>query len=238
MTTRLAAIALVASMSIAAHAATITVEAGNNDATWTFATLGGPSGTDDAEGIAPTTIGALHSVSGAPSVLTDGAGQSNSGSTSESVFFNNGVSNGQVKIDLGSVIALGSIETYSWHFNDQLSVQEGKRHHSRAGQIYEVYGSTDDSTYTLIASVNTETAFGVPPYSNRNPQVGVGITGINASYRYLRFDVDELITEDSNNGVDGTNGTFYGEIDVYEIPEPSSLSLLGLGAAMMLKRRR
>lgn len=83
--------------------------------------------------------------------------------------------------------------------------------------------------YTSIASVNSGGG-GAPR--------GVSISDIDATYRYIMFDIDTA------NGLGTGVGTFFGEIDIYgapeltSIPETSSIALIGLGGLGFLIRRR
>jgi hypothetical protein len=117
-------------------------------------------------------------------------------------------------MDLESVRNIERISSYSLHTS------------SRAPQFYRVYGATSPSNsapnftaaafqndtalaalgYTRIAEVRTATTSG--------GQYGATVTGAIGQYRYLLFDMGTITSN---------RGTFYGEIDIYEI-SPSSLT--------------
>jgi hypothetical protein len=125
-------------------------------------------------------------------------------------FFNAGTAGGAVRFDLGRVVAIAQINTYSWHPN------------TRGPQVYSIYGSdgtsatfnaapagsTDPASagWTLIASVDTRTGRG-----DDGGQYGVSLTrtgGTVGSYRYL------LLVCHATESDDDWGNTFYSELDV------------------------
>ena len=125
-------------------------------------------------------------------------------------FFNAGTPGGAVRFDLGRVVAVAQINTYSWHPN------------TRGPQFYSIYGSdgtgaafnaspkgaTDPVTagWTLIASVDTRSGRG-----DDGGQYGVSLTragGPLGSYRYL------LLVCHATEFDDDWGNTFYSELDV------------------------
>ena len=144
--------------------------------------------------------------------VTDGALPTNEDDPSTNFFFSAGTSGGRFRFDLGKVIEVAQVNSYSWHPN------------TRGPQIYKLYGSDgsdpkfnadpnrkiDPATagWTLIASVNTSNSFGA-----EGGQYAVGITNPNGSlgkYRHLLFDCSVTETNDD------WGNTFYSEIDVIE----------------------
>jgi hypothetical protein len=126
-------------------------------------------------------------------------------------FFNAGTGGGRFRMDLGSVIDIAEIRTYSWHPN------------TRGPQVYTLFGSdgTDPKFntsprsdvdpasvgWTLIAAVDTRT----PGSGDPGGQYGVSIkraTGALGKYRHLLF----LCTATELD--DDWGNTFYSEIDV------------------------
>ena len=127
-----------------------------------------------------------------------------------SLFFAAGTWGGRFRIDLGSIMPISQINSYSWHPN------------SRAAQLYKVYGSDGSDPafnaapeskidpvtagWKLIAFVDTR-----PSEGETGGQYGVSIrdrAGILGRYRYLLFDCFET------EGDDDWSNTFYSEIDV------------------------
>jgi hypothetical protein len=125
-------------------------------------------------------------------------------------FWNAGTGGGRFQMDLGSVIQIGQINTYSWHPN------------TRGPQVYRLWASDgadpkfnaapksniDPATsgWKLITVVDTRSKEG-----EDGGQFGVSITGTGASlgkFRYLLFDC--YVTETA----DEFGNTFYSEVDV------------------------
>jgi hypothetical protein len=128
----------------------------------------------------------------------------------ENFFFAAGTDGGRLQVDLGSVIAISQVNSYSWHPGD------------RAPQVYTLYAADGTAAgfeatpmkgmdpeqrgWKLIARVDTR-----PPSGERGGQYGVSIgdtVGSVGKYRYLLFDISR--TEDR----DTFGNTFYSEIDV------------------------
>jgi hypothetical protein len=125
-------------------------------------------------------------------------------------FFQAGTAGGRVQADLGSVIDLKQVNTYSWHPGD------------RAPQVYRVYVADGTATefnatpkkdtdpakcgWKLVAAVDTRPKTGEP-----GGQYGVSISddgGSLGQYRYLLFDISRTEERDT------FGNTFYSEIDV------------------------
>ena len=132
-------------------------------------------------------------------------------------FFFRGPDGGRLLVDLGSVIDLKQINTYSWHTGP------------RAPQVYRLYASEgkapgfvaqpkrptdpEKAGWKLLASVDTRPKEGGP----LGGQYGVSIadsTGSLGPARYLLFDIAK--TEDA----DAFGQTFYSEIDVLDRNAP------------------
>ena len=128
----------------------------------------------------------------------------------ENFFFSAGSDGGRLQVDLGVVLALRQVNSYSWHPSD------------RAPQVYRVYAADGTSTgfealpkretdpetcgWRRLANVDTR-----PEHGERGGQYGVSISDTGGSlgtFRYLLFDISR--TEDR----DPFGNTFYSEIDV------------------------
>jgi len=144
--------------------------------------------------------------------VTDGLLPTDSDEPAANFFFNAGTSGGRFRLDLGRVIDVARVNSYSWHPN------------TRGPQVYKLYGSEgtdpkfnadpnrriDPATvgWILIASVDTSTAHGA-----EGGQYAVAISSSGGSlgkYRHLMFDC--YVTETN----DDWGNTFYSEIDVIE----------------------
>jgi hypothetical protein len=144
------------------------------------------------------------------SVLTDGALPTNQDQPSANLFFSAGTTGGRFRMDLGSVMEIAQVNTYSWHPN------------TRGPQVYLLYagdganprfnaepkGYVDPTTagWKLLAIVDTRQKYG-----RMGGQYGVSVTdssGTLGKYRYLLFDTVATETDDD------WGNTFYSEIDV------------------------
>ena len=129
-------------------------------------------------------------------------------------FFDAGTAGGRFRMDLGAVIDIAQINTYSWHPN------------TRGPQIYTLYASdgaastfnaapksgVDPATvgWTRVAAVDT-----APKTGDGGGQYGVSIRdpgGSLGKFRYLLFEC--AVTET----FDDYGNTFYSEIDVIARP--------------------
>ena len=154
----------------------------------------------------------------APDALHDGKVADDGDQPDSSFFFGNGTDGGRLLIDLGKVIPVKEVDTYSWHSD------------VRAPQVYKLYGSDGSGAgfvaqphrpqdpvqagWKLVSSVDTRQKF-----SMAGGQYGVSVTdpaGIVGSYRYLLFDVSRT-TEATPFG-----NTFYSEIDVIDRDAPAN----------------
>jgi hypothetical protein len=144
------------------------------------------------------------------SALTDGVLPTNEDQPAVNLFFNAGGSGGRFRMDLGSVIEIAQINTYSWHPN------------TRGPQVYLLYasdgadpkfnaepkGTIDPTTagWKLLTTVDTR-----PKQGQGGGQYGVSVTdaiGALGKYRYLLFDCVATEMEDD------WGNTFYSEVDV------------------------
>jgi hypothetical protein len=150
--------------------------------------------------------------------LNDGALAASSDAPRSSFFFAAGTDGGRLLVDLGSVIDLKQINTYSWHAG------------TRGPQVYRVYASDGqapnfnaqtkrptapgEAGWKQLAAVDTRLEGGTP-----GGQYGVSIgdpSGVLAKARYLLFDFNR--TEEA----DSFGNTFYSEIDLIDAKAPET----------------
>ena len=196
------------------------IESGDGTAAFRFPTIDPPSSEDYADqalGHANIRVaqGRLKTHRGQPgsaAVLLDGAGQSHQDSPDESAFFEDG-SNGCFLVDLGQVISVTKINSYSWHQHETL-----EEHRHRALQRFTLYGYSGDQLpdmtlsprragWKRIARVNTDRSFEVHEPLERPAQQACSITAAHGEigrFRYLLW-----VTE---------GHTFFGEFDVFGSP--------------------
>jgi hypothetical protein len=144
------------------------------------------------------------------SALTDGALPTEEDQPAANFFWNAGTGGGRFQMDLGSVIDIAQVNTYSWHPN------------TRGPQVYRLWASDGadpgfnpapktsidlaKSGWKLITVVDTRSKEG-----DDGGQFGVSIADARGSlgkFRYLLFDC--YVTETA----DEFGNTFYSEIDV------------------------
>ena len=143
--------------------------------------------------------------------LIDGVLPTQEDEPEKNLFFNAGTGGGRLRLDLGSVIEIAQINTYSWHPN------------TRGPQVYKLWAadgsdpkfnaepkaSIDPTTcgWKFITIVDTRSK----QTDDDGGQYGVSLTDARGSlgkYRYLLFDC--YVTETA----DEYGNTFYSEIDV------------------------
>jgi hypothetical protein len=148
--------------------------------------------------------------------LHDGKLPASADDAQNNFFLKAGTEGGRLVVDLGSIIDVKQINTYSWHSGGQ------------SAQVYLVYGSDgkannfstqptgqaapEASGWKRITKVDTRSSNGNAP-----GQYGVSISdtkGVIGKYRYLMFDISPA---------DGGN-TYYSEIDVIDANAPSTAS--------------
>jgi hypothetical protein len=193
---------------------TVTVDHNRGAAATTafkFARVASPAGDDAATTAKLEVIAGTVDRNSAPiAALTDGRLPGNEDEPEANLFFRGDSWGGRIRFDLGSIIGIAVVNTYSWHPN------------TRAPQVYRLYASdgTDpnfnpapgvkaDLTtcgWREIAFVDTR-----PKDGEDGGQYGVSIADTSGSlgrYRYLIFDVFETESDDP------WGQTFYSEIDV------------------------
>jgi hypothetical protein len=146
------------------------------------------------------------------SALNDGLLPTSQDQPTANLFFSAGSSGGRFRMDLGKMVEIAQVNSYSWH------------HNSRGPQVYLLYASdgaspkfnadpkgyVDPTTagWKLLTIVDTRQKYG-----RMGGQYGVSVTGVNGmlgNFRYLLFDT--VATETDNDW----GNTFYSEIDVIE----------------------
>ncbi len=167
---------------------------------------------DDSASRAKLTLvdGQLDSNGANLSALVDGMLPTSEDEPGANVFFNARSFGGRFRLDLGSVIEIAQVNSYSWHPS------------ARGPQLYKLYVSdgsepgldpapkrgVDPATrgWKFVAMVST-----IPERGEDGGQYGVSISdqgGSLGKYRYLLFDC--WVTESA----DDWGNTFYSEIDV------------------------
>lgn len=149
-------------------------------------------------------------------VLHDGKVPMEEDQPGANFFFSAGADGGRILVDLGGVIEVKQVNTYSWHPG------------TRGPQVYVLYAAegsvegfnaqpkkdVDPVTcgWTLIARVDAR-----PQQGDAGGQYGVGISdsaGLLGKFRYLLFDISRTEAEDP------FGNTFFSEIDVVDPTTP------------------
>jgi hypothetical protein len=164
--------------------------------------------------------------------LQDGKVPTGEDQPRENFFFQAGSDGGRVCVDLGSVISVKQINTYSWHAG------------SRGPQVYKVYASTGEAAgfeampkrgtapesygWRLVASVDTR-----PKGNDEGGQYAVSIQDEAGeqlgSYRYLLFDISRTEARDA------FGNTFFSEIDVIDAKGPAPTTSVAPVAKRIVK---
>jgi hypothetical protein len=161
-------------------------------------------------------VGELDPNGGGFNALNDGLLPARQDQPTANFFSSAGSSGGRFRLDLGKLMEILQVNSYSWHPN------------SRGPQVYLLYGSdgaspkfdaepkgyVDPTTagWKLLTIVDTREKFG-----RMGGQYGVSVAAANGAlgkYRYLLFDTVATETDDD------WGNTFYSEIDVIERKDP------------------
>lgn len=224
------AVAAVVALGTLVAQAQVRVIVDRNDETeantgFRFHSVPPPSRNDAATTAAFTVLAGRADQNGGPiTTLQDGRVPTDEDQPSANFFFGPGTDGGRLQVDLGRLIILQAVRTYSWHPG------------ARGPQVYTIFASdgqaatfqatpgrdTDPLTcgWIRLATVDTRPKSGTP-----GGQYGVDIAlpdNDTPPCRYLLLNIAR--TEDT----DSFGNTFYGEIDVIErggpapepIPEP------------------
>jgi len=164
--------------------------------------------------------------------LHDGRLPTEEDQPAENFFFNTGTDGGRLLVDLGSIIDIKQVNTYSWHPG------------ARGPQVYALYASAGIADgfdaqpkrgtdlqkcgWKQIAQVDTRSK----DNANGGPY-GVGISdssGTLGKYRYLLFDISRTEQTDS------FGNTFYSEIDVVDSQTPPVAAVAATQATGEVRR--
>lgn len=190
-------------------------------------TAGGPSGSDLLEGLsAISSVGNFSQESSAGlSALTNGsvatyyssASQSGDYPTTHSAYATGGNTGGTEAVyDLGALYDLAEIVIYGG-WNDG----------GRDQQNVDILVSSDNLSFTSLGATLGGNSGASDPISHRNSITDDSGT-LASSVQYIKLSFGNV-----ENGYVG-----YTEVDVFAVPEPGSLALLGLGGLLVARRRR
>ena len=208
-------VAIIGNPSARADVAVV-AEHNSNDkasAAFRFANVPAPSRTDAATTARFTIVdGERDDNGGSLDVLHDGKLPSQEDQPSENLFFNAGTDGGRLAIDLGTVIEIRQVNTYSWHPS------------TRGPQVYQLYASDGTASefngkpkrgiepakcgWKLVAKVDTR-----PKTGESGGQFAVSVSdsdGTLGKYRYLLLDISRTEADDD------FGNTFYSEIDIVD----------------------
>ncbi|MCU0913417.1 MAG: basic secretory family protein [Planctomycetes bacterium] len=165
--------------------------------------------------------------------LHDGMVPTEDDQPGENFFFNAGTAGGRLLVDLGAVIDIKQINTYSWHPG------------SRGPQVYTLYAGsgtvpgfepqpksgTDPQQcgWARIAQVDTRPRSG-PDGGQYGVTIRDAADGIVGRYRYLLFEIARTERQD------GFGNTFYSEIDVVDPNTPALAAVPAIAPAGEVRR--
>ena len=178
------------------------------DPAWKFKTISGPSKSDVAQRAVVTLAGnQWHVGGGGGAALVNGRLPDDPLELDEEAWLSNGnMNDGSILLDLGKVLPVAAVNTYSWHENPP---DQG----ARGPQVYTLSGSADGSNWTKLAEVDTR-----PNTTGQkwNGQHGVSVADSNGElgdFRYLRFALQR--TRSPLQPDLKVTGTLFAEIDVH-----------------------
>jgi len=211
-----AGLALLVSAPVLSAGTKVVFEHNDNDqanAQFKFKSVPAPSKSDAAtKAKFSLPLGESDSNGGGLEKLHDGKLPNEADDPAENFFFNAGTGGGRIAVDLGTVIEVKQVNSYSWHPS------------TRGPQVYKLYASDGTAQgfqaqpgrgsepekcgWKFVAQVDTRPKDGEP-----GGQYGVSISdseGALGKYRYLLFEVSATETEDA------FGNTFLSEIDVID----------------------
>src|SRR5215471_15682203 len=190
----------------------------NATSAFKFKDVPSPSKTDAAKDAKFTIVdGERDENGGNLEKLNDGKTPTEEDQPEENFFFNAGTPGGRLLVDLGKVIEVRQINTYSWHPS------------TRGPQVYKLYASDGAATdfnskpkgtdpeksgWKLLAKVDTR-----PKEGTGGGQYAVSISnsdGPLGKFRDLIFDISKTESDDE------FGNTFYSEIDVIASSDSAS----------------
>ena len=164
----------------------------------------------------------------------DGLGQHNTNDNGNVSWLSNAATPSWIRLDFGSVYNVGDLKI--WNMNSNSHTEKGAREFDVYVRTTTETNNTDNSNvdfdstgYTLVTSI-TEFPEGPtsPTYTGETP---IDLGGVGA--RLLVIDITRTWRDADPNEVG------LAEIQVFEaIPEPATVSLLLMGAAGLVARRR
>jgi len=201
---------------------TVAIDRNSDDQSFHFKSVPLPANNDAATAAEFVLLdGEVDSNSGGLAVLHDGRVPKEEDQPGQNFFFRAGSDGGRLRIDLGSVMAVSRVCTYSWHPG------------SRAPQVYRLYAASGRGAnfqlapargtdpvqcgWESVAKVDTR-----PGHEDGRGQVGVCISNSAAGelgkFRYLLLDLFRTEERDS------FGNTFFSEIDVIDAQGPAPTS--------------
>ncbi len=158
-----------------------------------------------------------------------------------------------IQWDLGSSFQLDTIR--GWNFNDDFRFASGIRRvdiffsnvASPGDPEIAGVGNGDNWTHWTGGEVILPAAPGEPAYTGFDLETTVGSTLPTGEFRFVRFEVNSTFVGDgitlptNDRGVNGSNGgdqASFGQIEFYQVPEPSTALLGAFGFLALLRRRR
>lgn len=197
----------------------VTAEHLANGTGFRFQSIPAPANNDAATKAQWTLVDGVRDPNGGDlAVLQDGRVPAEEDQPAANYFFRAGTDGGRLSVDLGSVISIKQVNTFSWHAG------------SRGPQVYKLYAADgtangfraapkrdidpETSGWTLLARVDTR-----PKDGEGGGQHAASIADSNGGalgkYRHLLFDIAR--TEDR----DAFGNTFYSEVDVIDVNGPA-----------------
>ncbi len=188
-----------------------------SDSGFTFPSVPAPASNDAATTAQFSIVEGTRDPNGGDlSVLHDGKVPSRDDEPAANFFFRAGTDGGRIQIDLGRIIPVKQVGSYSWHAG------------ARGPQVYKLYAADGKADgfqpapkkgidpaacgWQLIAKVDTR-----PKDGDGAGQHGVAITdteGVIGKFRWLLFEMERTEARDA------FGHTFYSEIDVIDASGP------------------
>ena len=216
ITTAAATLAICCATDSALGAATVEIRRSEQDHEFKLDPLPRPA-TNDAATTATFTLVDGQASGGVANLarLHDGRLPTTPDDPGKNFFFQDGTPGGRIMVDLGKVVSIQTINSYSWHPN------------ARAAQVYKLYAAKGDSSVFNSSPHRgsdplTVGWLSIAKVDTRNQGVGGQIAAsiadaqgtILGEYRYLLFEIEATDPHNSQSN------TFYSEIDVVDAKGP------------------